>query len=75
MATKYILFHSALNGYIPIAFPDCIDHNRVKIEGMTPVSAGFCFLEPNATETCGKSTTLNLKPQAGDAHFLNLLVK
>lgn len=64
-----------MNGLIPVVFPAAIDHSRVHIDGMTPVSAGFCNLREQPSVVCGKSLTLDLPSQDGDSIFLDLLLK
>lgn len=60
---KYVVFE--LTGmYVPVLIPECVAHSQVKIEGGTPISAGF--YDVIRKYTYGTSESLKLKPHKRD---------
>lgn len=83
--TKYIIFSTKdknknLNNVpdgneVPIIFPNNIDHivmaDAMLRIGLTPVSAGFCFINKDKHYSVrGKSESLNLGIREGDENIL-----
>lgn len=70
---KYVVFELGSTGLkMPVVFPDHVTHSQIKIEGASPVSAGFCLVgtEEIVTIGTGKSDSLNLTPMAGDRELI-----
>jgi len=62
MVIKYVVFEmgEGENGlYMPILFLGHVTHSQVKIEGATPISAGF--YNTKAEKAFGKSESLKLE--------------
>lgn len=69
---KYVVFKTA-NGQVlePVIFADHTTHSAVRIEGCTPVSAGFVDLVPGGVlNVHGKSDSLKLRPAKDDSRLL-----
>lgn len=70
---KYVVFELGATGLkMPVIFPDHVTHSQIKIEGASPVSAGFCFVGTEELVTIGtdRSESLNLMPMAGDRELI-----
>lgn len=70
---KYVVFEQESTGLkMPVIFPDHVTHSQVKIEGVKPVSAGFCLVGTDELVTVlpDESESLQLGPVPGDRELL-----
>lgn len=72
---KYVIFEQK-DLLMPVIVPDHITHSQVKIEGATPVSAGFLAIKNGkVTEVYGKSESMKLSPMTRDKDLLEKALK
>jgi len=67
---KYVIFEQEKTGLkMPVIFPD---HNAITIEGAQPVSAGFCFIDPEMILSISSesSDSLSLGPLPEDRELI-----
>jgi hypothetical protein len=68
---KYVIFQDTASGLIqPAIFGDHTTHACVKIEGSTPVSAGFFSFEKGVLSVYGKSDSLKLESNQSDLDYI-----
>lgn len=70
---KYVIFEQEKTGLkMPVIFPDHVTHNAITIEGAQPVSAGFCFIDPEMILSISSesSDSLSLRPLPEDRELI-----